>query len=103
MLLGTYKVESDLRLRYQKDVPSNVKISNVSFRKISGTSKTQVAMKLNCSAAFPCKNVELDDINLTYNGGGQVTASSRCYNVKPKIVGQIVPPACPAEPKHSAV
>ncbi|KAM0002529.1 putative endo-polygalacturonase [Helianthus debilis subsp. tardiflorus] len=78
----------------QKNVPSQVKITNVSFRNIKGTSKTQVALKLNCSAGSPCDNVELADINLTYSGG-QVTATSRCANVKPKLVGQIIPPACP--------
>ncbi|KAI3695392.1 hypothetical protein L1987_78389 [Smallanthus sonchifolius] len=78
----------------KKDLPSRVKISNVSFRNIKGTSTTQVALKLNCSAGSPCDNVELADINLTYSGG-QVTSTSRCSNVKPKVVGQIIPPPCP--------
>ncbi|PWA85336.1 glycoside hydrolase, family 28, Pectin lyase fold/virulence factor [Artemisia annua] len=83
--------------------PSKVKITNVSFRRIKGTSSTQVALKLNCSAVSPCDSVELGDINLTYNGVGQANATSKCFNVKPKVVGQIVPPACPDAPQHRIV
>nr|XP_043620069.1 exopolygalacturonase-like [Erigeron canadensis] len=77
----------------QKGAPSKVKLSNVSFRNIRGTSKTKVAIKLACSAGTPCENVEVADINLTVKGGGM--AVSECSNVKPKVVGQNIPPACP--------
>ncbi|KAJ9560795.1 hypothetical protein OSB04_005955 [Centaurea solstitialis] len=77
---------------------SKVKISNVSFRKIRGSSSTKVAMKLDCSPELPCDNVEMADINLTFKGSGG-PATSECSNVKPKVIGQVVPPACPGGSK----
>ncbi|KAI3753436.1 hypothetical protein L2E82_25488 [Cichorium intybus] len=79
----------------KKGSPSKVKLTNVSFRKIKGTSSTKVAIRLICSSAFPCDTVELADINLT-NAGAGGPATSECANIKPKIVGAVVPPACPA-------
>ncbi|XP_071686667.1 polygalacturonase-like isoform X2 [Rutidosis leptorrhynchoides] len=78
----------------QTSGPSKVKISDVSFRNIKGTSTTQISLKLNCSAEAPCINVELDNVNLVHTRGPP--AKSRCFNIKPKIVGQVVPPACSA-------
>ncbi|KAI3509641.1 hypothetical protein L1887_25073 [Cichorium endivia] len=74
---------------------SKVKISNVSLRNIKGTSATKVALKFDCSAGAPCENVSLDDINLTYKGPEGGPATSQCANIKPKVIGQVIPPACP--------
>ncbi|KAJ0582792.1 putative glycosidase [Helianthus annuus] len=80
----------------KKHVPSKVKLSNVSFRKIRGTSTTKVAMKFTCSPEAPCDNVEVADINLTFHGpGGHGAASSMCLHVKPKVAGHNVPEVCP--------
>ncbi|XP_010536242.1 PREDICTED: polygalacturonase-like [Tarenaya hassleriana] len=48
--------------------PSQVKLSNISFRNIHGTSSTQMAMKLACSSGVPCENVEISDIDIKYTG-----------------------------------
>jgi galacturan 1,4-alpha-galacturonidase len=74
-------------------VPSRVKISNVSFKRIRGTSATQLAVKLVCSKGIPCQNVAISDINLKYNGK-EGPATSQCANVKPMVSGNLVPPAC---------
>ncbi|CAA6653949.1 unnamed protein product [Spirodela intermedia] len=46
--------------------PSEVKISNVRFQNISGSSSTKVAINLSCSEAEPCEDIQLIDINLAY-------------------------------------
>ncbi|KAI5348142.1 hypothetical protein L3X38_001029 [Prunus dulcis] len=49
-----------------------------------GSSATPLAVKIVCSSCIPCENVELADIDLTYNGKkGPLT--SQCSNVKPTI------------------
>ncbi|KAE8039029.1 hypothetical protein FH972_011478 [Carpinus fangiana] len=73
--------------------PSKVKISNVSYKNIRGTSRTKVAVKIVCSKALPCQNVELTGIDLKYNGKDG-PATSRCVNVNPIIGGHQNPPAC---------
>ncbi|KAJ4721183.1 putative Pectin lyase-like superfamily protein [Melia azedarach] len=76
-------------------VPSRVKISNVSFRNIRGTSSTKVAISLVCSQETPCKNVEIGDINLLYNGlQDKGLATSSCSNVKPILLGKQIPATC---------
>ncbi|KAF7850248.1 hypothetical protein BT93_L5704 [Corymbia citriodora subsp. variegata] len=74
-------------------IPSQVKISKVSFKKIRGTSKSQVAVKLACSQSVPCAEVEIADIDLAYQGP-EGPATSECSNVKPLISGIQNPPAC---------
>ncbi|KAL4619947.1 hypothetical protein ACB092_06G118100 [Castanea dentata] len=72
--------------------PSKVKISNVSFKDIKGTSSTQEAVKLICSKSVPCQQVVVADIDLTYKGDG--SATSTCVNVQPTVSGKQNPPAC---------
>ncbi|XP_031488532.1 exopolygalacturonase-like [Nymphaea colorata] len=76
-----------------KAAPSRVKISNIKFSNIRGTSTTPVAVNLQCSAGYPCKNVKVQEINLSYRGyGGPATSS--CSNVKASYGGRQVPPPC---------
>ncbi|PIN08765.1 Galacturan 1,4-alpha-galacturonidase [Handroanthus impetiginosus] len=48
----------------RKREQSKVKLSDVHFRNIRGTTVSQVPISLNCSSAFPCEGVELANINL---------------------------------------
>ncbi|XVF21088.1 hypothetical protein REPUB_Repub12eG0060600 [Reevesia pubescens] len=82
-------------------VPSSVKLSKISFKQIHGTSSTQHAVKLVCSSSFPCKGVELADIDLTYKGP-EGPALSQCSNVTPKLSGKMNPAACSSKPVAGA-
>ncbi|KAK7303752.1 hypothetical protein RJT34_14666 [Clitoria ternatea] len=71
--------------------PSLVKVSNVGFSNVRGTTISPIAVDLRCSKQFPCKNVRLDNINLKF---GLKPATSRCSNVKPIYGGLQSPAAC---------
>uniref|UniRef100_A0A2C9V9A4 Exopolygalacturonase-like n=1 Tax=Manihot esculenta TaxID=3983 RepID=A0A2C9V9A4_MANES len=75
-----------------KKQPSKVKISDVSFKNIKGTSATALTVQLICSSGVPCEKVELANIDLTYSGP-EGPAKSKCIDVKPTIVGKI-PEGC---------
>ncbi|OWM86972.1 hypothetical protein CDL15_Pgr016008 [Punica granatum] len=62
---------------------SSVQIQDVMFRRIRGTSKSQAAVNLRCSRLYPCKNIKLADINLSYKG----PANTTCLNVQASAWG----------------
>ncbi|KAG8488368.1 hypothetical protein CXB51_016385 [Gossypium anomalum] len=74
---------------------SKVKLSNISFKNIHGTSALPEAVKIICNATLPCENVELADIEITLSGPTG-PAVSQCSNVKPKVSGKQNPVACSA-------
>jgi len=65
--------------------PSKIKISQVSFKNITGTSGTKEGIVLLCSSGVPCEDVVLTDIDLKFNG---TVASAVLSNVKPIIQGK---------------
>ncbi|CDY44257.1 BnaC03g24490D [Brassica napus] len=60
----------------EKKGESHVQIQDLKLKNIYGTSTNKVAVNLQCSKSFPCKKVELIDINLEHKGveGGPSTA-----------------------------
>ncbi|KAL5988020.1 hypothetical protein ACLOJK_035783 [Asimina triloba] len=73
--------------------PSRVKISEISFKNIRGSSASQVAVNLRCSKGVPCQNVRLENINLEYKGvDGPAKAS--CSSVDGISSGPQSPPSC---------
>ncbi|CAD5169091.1 unnamed protein product [Musa acuminata subsp. malaccensis] len=72
--------------------PSRVKISDIFFRDIRGTSATPVAVTLKCSRGAPCRNVNLHNVHLRYTGGAAATAE--CWNVKARYSGIQMPAPC---------
>ncbi|XP_057442706.1 polygalacturonase-like [Lotus japonicus] len=74
-----------------KKSPSKIKISKVSFKNIRGTSATPEGVILICSSGVPCDTVELNGVDLTFNGA---PATAKCANVKPIVTGKA--PTCVA-------
>ncbi|TYJ38787.1 hypothetical protein E1A91_A04G017400v1 [Gossypium mustelinum] len=88
----------------KKNEESKVKLSNISFKNIRGTSALPEAIKFICSGSSPCQNVELADIDIKHNGAEPAT--SQCLNVKPITSGKLNPIPCsgsvPKTPSASA-
>ncbi|KAK8921012.1 hypothetical protein KSP39_PZI019981 [Platanthera zijinensis] len=73
---------------------SGIKITDVVFNDVHGTSAKTVAINLECSPTNPCRGIELRDIKLSYKGEKQQAAQSLCDNVHGISDGVITPPSC---------
>ncbi|XP_042447625.1 polygalacturonase-like [Zingiber officinale] len=73
------------------DQSSGVKISEVTYNDIHGSSASQVAVKFECSPSNPCTGIWLQDIKLTY---GNTPAESSCEHADGSASGFVVPPSC---------
>ncbi|KAJ4980695.1 hypothetical protein NE237_031532 [Protea cynaroides] len=69
-------------LKCDKEDPLLVKLSNIMFDNIRGTSLSQVTVINACSRGAPCENLKIGNINLQYTGM-EGPAQSTCSNVKP--------------------
>ncbi|KAL3321639.1 hypothetical protein AABB24_039315, partial [Solanum stoloniferum] len=63
---------------------SGVKISDVTYEDIHGTSATEIAVKLDCSKTNPCSGITLEDVNLSYKNG---RAEASCVNAGGRASG----------------
>ncbi|KAK1431105.1 hypothetical protein QVD17_14342 [Tagetes erecta] len=80
----------------KKSEPSEVKIHDVFIKNVKGTSNSPEVVKLRCSSSNNgCENVQISDINLTYDGNAGPTIQE-CQNVKPVYAGELVPQGCAA-------
>ncbi|CAM8956684.1 unnamed protein product [Rhodiola kirilowii] len=70
---------------------SGVKISDVTYQDIHGTSAKQVAVKLDCSSQNPCSNIKLQDVKLTFKN--QAAAAS-CSHAGGSVSGVVQPSGC---------
>ncbi|KAK1592895.1 hypothetical protein Q3G72_032120 [Acer saccharum] len=84
--LGRYKDEKDV-------TPSHVQIKDITYKNIWGTSSTKLAVGLQCSKRFPCKNIVLNNINLVHLGP-EGFARSLCSNVNGASYGRQTPASC---------
>ncbi|CAN8291053.1 unnamed protein product [Cochlearia groenlandica] len=76
----------------EKKGESHVKIKDLKLKNIYGTCTTKVAVNLQCSKSFPCKNVQLININLkTHNGRREDgPATAVCKNVDGSARGKMI-------------
>ena len=70
---------------------SGVKISDVVYEDVHGTSATQVAVKFDCSKGSPCNGIRLKDVNLVYTGKPAV---SSCSYAAGTASGLLLPTSC---------
>ncbi|KAF3616241.1 Polygalacturonase [Capsicum annuum] len=71
---------------------SGVKVSDVTYQDIHGSSATRVAMKFDCSKRNPCRGIKLEDVNITYKN--EPAAQASCANVAGTTTGIIQPTSC---------
>ncbi|KAK4379691.1 hypothetical protein RND71_001553 [Anisodus tanguticus] len=77
-----------------KEQKAAVRVSNIMYKNIKGTSSTQTAIKLNCSKTIPCKGIQMENVDIRHEGGSTVKAL--CANVKYTTNGVFFP-KCPSE------
>ncbi|XP_050256636.1 polygalacturonase-like [Quercus robur] len=70
---------------------SGVKISDVTYQDIHGTSATEVAVKFDCSPGNPCSRIRLENVKLTYKN--QVAQAS-CSHADGASTGFVQPTSC---------
>ncbi|KAL3506818.1 hypothetical protein ACH5RR_032200 [Cinchona calisaya] len=70
---------------------SGVKITDITYQDIHGTSATEVAVKFDCSKMNPCSGIIVQDVNLTYKNQ---PAKSTCTNAAGTVIGLIEPTMC---------
>lgn len=70
---------------------SAIKIDQVQYLNIRGTSATPVAVKFDCSRRNPCSGIRLQDIKLSYQNR---QAQSSCRFANGVASGLIAPPSC---------
>ncbi|KAG6742324.1 hypothetical protein POTOM_053194 [Populus tomentosa] len=70
---------------------SGVKISDVTYQDIHGSSATEVAVKFDCSKKYPCTGIKLEDVKLTFKNQ---PAEASCSNAGGVASGLVQPTSC---------
>lgn len=73
---------------------SSIRISDVRYVGIRGTSATPVAVTFDCSRSNPCSGIRLQDVALMYRGRPATAARSSCRNAQGSTLGLVLPPSC---------
>ncbi|XP_021770655.1 exopolygalacturonase-like [Chenopodium quinoa] len=68
--------------------PSKIRLSDIFFHNIGGSTTSSQAINIKCSSAVPCQNVHLHNINLI---GLKGPLSASCINAKINFFGLQVP------------
>ncbi|KAJ6355810.1 hypothetical protein OIU78_004022 [Salix suchowensis] len=79
-----------------KESPSRVKLRDVRYHNIRGTSTSVVGVNIKCSHTVPCERVSLSNISLKYVGEKKSNheISSVCTNAKLNYAGFQLPSPC---------
>ena len=87
------KIAGHLKLSVCMLKRTGVQISDVRYAGIFGTSKSKVAINLNCSQAVACTDILLDTILLAPSTPGKKVISS-CNNAYGSSAGIVEPESC---------
>ncbi|KAK0595723.1 hypothetical protein LWI29_009354 [Acer saccharum] len=69
-----------------------VKVENISFKNIKGTSATEESIRFACSDDLPCQGLYLEDVQLVSPTGEITTAF--CWEAYGSSLGIVDPPSC---------
>ncbi|KAK3219457.1 hypothetical protein Dsin_013427 [Dipteronia sinensis] len=69
-----------------------VKVENISFKNIKGTSATEESIRFACSDDLPCQRLYLEDVQLV-SPTGEITTSF-CWEAYGSSLGIVDPPSC---------
>ncbi|CAL9102267.1 unnamed protein product [Musa textilis] len=75
---------------YCQNQTSAVAISDVRFANFYGTTTDESPIKILCSQSVPCKDIDLENVNL-YTIGGTAPVKSVCINANPGQVNRVDP------------
>jgi len=67
---------------------AGVKISNVVFKNISGTSASEMAITLACSERVPCEGIKMENVKLSHR---KKPAKGLCKNARGIAIGYVHP------------
>ncbi|CAN1156168.1 unnamed protein product [Linum perenne] len=70
---------------------SGVRVSDVMYQDIHGSSQTEVAVKFVCSRKNPCTGIKLEEVKLSYKNKA---ADSSCQNADGTTSGFVQPSSC---------
>lgn len=71
---------------------TGVRIRNVIYKEIFGTSTTKVAINLNCSRSVPCFGISMESIHLTSAKVGR-KVNAKCTSAHGREI-DVVPGSC---------
>ncbi|CAN1156166.1 unnamed protein product [Linum perenne] len=72
-------------------IDSGVRVSDVMYQDIHGSSQTEVAVKFVCSRKNPCTGIKLEEVKLSYKNKA---ADSSCQNADGTTSGFVQPSSC---------
>ncbi|KAF4369872.1 hypothetical protein F8388_011742 [Cannabis sativa] len=75
----------------QKGEVTGIKINDITYKNIKGTSATTIATKFDCSSRNSCSGIRLEDVNLSFQNK---PAQSLCTNANGISFGNILPDSC---------
>ncbi|XP_057967156.1 probable polygalacturonase At1g80170 isoform X2 [Malania oleifera] len=98
IIIDQYYCDSSLPCANQT---AAVKLSDILFKNITGTSPTEKAIVFSCSDSIPCEGITLEDIMLESSTGHSLKSS--CWQAYGWTKGVVQPPPCFSHDRSMAI